>query len=389
MRRFAIAFCLSGASAIASVFSTAVLAQTEKPRLTVRFAGPEQVMFRPGDGCDGHDVPDLGVRAFRDFKGELVVFALHYMNRPMRGSSFDRLKLDCHVAYASVGNGDPAAWNAQNWIAATWTKDGRHVEAIVHHEYHAERFKRCAVPLKGMACWYNGLIAARSRDGGGNFVKHAYPVIAAAPFRQEVEQHRHRGFFNPSNMFSDGRYVYVFAAQTGWSGQMHGVCLLRSTDPSQPRNWRAFDGRRFSILYDDPYRKGMKRPRACKPITPFPAQVGAVVRDRASGAWLAVVQAWKDDRFFPLSGFYYATSRDLIKWSSPRLLMATKSLYDDPCGAGVLNFYPSIIDPDAKGRNFDDVGASAWLYWSSMRVGGCSHTGDRKLVCRKIIIGPR
>ncbi len=127
-------------------------------------------------------------------------------------------------------------------------------------------------------------------------------------------------------------------------------------------------------------------PAACKPVKPFPAQVGAVVRHRPSGLYLAVVQTWKDTKYFPVSGFYYATSRDLLNWSDPRLLMATKSLYDDACGAGQLNSYPSILDPAAQGRNFDDAGAAAYLYWSSMRVDGCSHTGDRRLMRQNMVI---
>ncbi len=211
-------------------------------------------------------------------------------------------------------------------------------------------------------------------------------MAAAAPFLQDFDQTRHRGFFNPSNIFGRGNAVYFFAAETGWTGQPHGVCLFRSTDLSKSRSWRAWDGRDFTIRYDDPYQPGLKAPPPCKPVEPFPAQVGAVVRHRASGLYLAVVQAWKDDKYFPLSGFYFATSRDILNWSEPRLLMATKSLYDDACGAREINSYPSIIDPAATGRNFDDAGHEAWLYWSSMRVEGCSHTGDRKLMRQKMVI---
>lgn len=357
------------------------------PQLKLTLSGATQTIFDPQrDRCDGHDVADLNARAFRSANGGIVMFALHYINRPLRGASLDAMKVDCRIAYNSGFDRNPAAYDSQNWIAATWTRDGRHIEAIVHHEYRAGQYKTCSIPAQGLACWYNTLLAIRSDDGGATFGKHAYPYIASAPFRQDAEQQRHRGFFNPSNIFGDGRFVYFFASQTGWSGQPHGVCLFRSADPTQARSWRAWDGRDFTIRYDDPYRPGMKIPRACKPIEPFPAQVGAVVRHRPSGVYLAIVQAWKDRKHFPVSGFYYATSRDLLRWSDPRLLMATKTLYDDPCGAPDLNSYPSILDPEAKGRNFDDAGANAWLYWSNMRIDGCSHTGDRKLVRRNMVI---
>jgi hypothetical protein len=364
----------------------AASATAASPQLRVTLKGTPQVMFRPADGCDGHDVPDLAVRAFRDASGSIAMFALHYINRPLRGSSLDAMKVDCKVAYGSGFNPDPAAYDAQNWIAATWTRDGRTVEALVHHEYRAAQFKRCRLPTSGLACWYNTMLAARSDDGGVTFAKHNYPVIASAPFTQDIDQSRHRGFFNPSNIFGRGQHVYFFSAQTGWAGQPHGVCLFRSSDPGQLRSWRAWDGRDFTIRYDDPYRPGLKTPAACKPVEPFPAQVGAVVRHRPSGIYVAVVQAWKDQKYYPVSGFYYATSRDLLTWSDPRLLMATKSLYDDACGAGRLNSYPSILDPAARGRNFDDAGNEAYLYWSSMRVDGCAHTGDRNLMRQNMVI---
>lgn len=360
-------------------------------RLQAKLTGAWQVMYDPArHRCDGHDVPDTPPRAFRDSNGVIVMFALHYIARALRGPSLEDLKPDCNSAYDSPLDPDPAKYNSQSWIAATWTRDGADVQALAHHEYRAAVHKRCNIPASNaLACWYNTMLAARSQDGGKRFARHAYPVIAAAPFRQEFEQHRHRGFLNPSNMFSDGKFVYFFAAQTGWRGQPHGVCLFRSADPARERSWRAFDGSGFTILYDDPYRPGLNPPRPCKPIDPFPAQVGAVVRHRASGLWLAVVQTWRDGKRFPVPGFYIATSRDLIRWSEPSLLMATRTLYDDACGAAALNSYPSILDPAAKGRNFDDTGDEPWLYWTSMRIEGCNHTSDRKLIRQRMQIGSR
>ena len=363
----------------------------QPPLLKLTLEGSWQTMFDPAkDRCDGHDVPDTPARAFRNPEGEIVMFALHYVARALRGPSLDRMKVDCKPAYGSPLDPDPAAYNSQSWIAATWTRNGRDVEAIIHHEYRAALHNRCGVPANNaLACWYNTLLSARSRDGARTFAKHAYPVMAAAPFRQDFEQHRHRGFLNPSNMFSDGKFVYLFAAQTGWRGQPHGVCLFRSAEPAQPRSWRAWDGASFSIAFDDPYRPNMQWPRPCKTIEPFPAQVGAVIRHRPSGVFVAVVQTWKDQRRFPVPGFYYATSRDLKNWSEPALLMATRTLYDDACGARALNSYPSILADDSQSRNFDDAGAQAWLYWSMMRIDGCVHTSDRKLMRQRLILAPR
>ena len=243
-----------------------------------------------------------------------------------------------------------------------------------------------------MQCWINTVLAVRSSNGGVDFARPA-TVVASAPFRQEIDQGRHRGFFNPSNIFSDGRYEYFFAASTGWAGQSAGAgqsggaCLFRSAVPGDPNSWRAYDGRSFSVAYRDPYASHA-RPRPCAVIAPFPAPVGSVVRLGKSGVWLAVFQAKADDGLFPLSGFYYATSRDLLHWSAPRVLFAGATLYDDPCQSGGQEIaYPSILDPVSTSRNFDEIGAAPELYYDVLAVEGCTVTGRRTLVRRKLAIG--
>lgn len=364
-------------------------AQAASPAARVTLGDETQIVFQPPrDACDGHDVPDVNPRAFRDADNTIVMFALHDVNRALRGKDLSHLKLDCKVVYKSSFSGNPAAYDHQSWIAATWTDNGKDIAAIVHHEFHGDRNGLCNVPKDkaAMGCWFNTLIAANSTDGGASFHKLPSPVVASSPFKQDVDQGRHRGFFNPSNIVSSDGYKYLFSNTTGWPGQQFGVCLFRSSEPGKPNSWHAFDGKAFTIRYADPYGAPQPLPSECRPIAPFPVAPGAVVRQRGSGLWLAVVQAWKDEKFFPVSGFYYATSRDLISWSEPRLLFATKTLFDNACGAGRLNSYPSILDEQAKTRNFEDVGEDAWLYYASMRVDGCSHTSDRTLMRRKITI---
>ena len=86
--------------------------------------GASEVMFKPGDGCDGNDLPDLNPRAIRDAQGKLVVFALHFNNRPLRGDSLDSLKIDCRESYPSRFNKTPSAYESGSWIAGMWTRDG-------------------------------------------------------------------------------------------------------------------------------------------------------------------------------------------------------------------------------------------------------------------------
>ncbi len=359
----------------------------EPPLSALTLVGAPRTVFKAGrDACDGHDVPDAPARAVREADGGIALFGMHYRNRALRGRDFDTLKLDCAVVLDSAFKPEPEAFDDRTWITATWTEDGRRIEALLHEEYHADEHGRCRT-TGVLACWYNAVLAARSTDGGRSFTRATPPtVVAAAPFRQEVEQGRHRGFFNPSNIVADGRYRYFYASTTGWTGQPFGVCLFRSDDVSDPARWRAHDGKDFSARFPNPYLKSAKPTGTCAPVAPFPAPVGSVSRHRGTGAWIAVFQA-ASGGVFPRSGIYWSTSRDLLAWDAPRLLIAGSTLYDDPCGAGgELVSYPSLIDPAAPGRNFDTVGDTATLFYVTLKTRGCEITSERDLVRRQVSI---
>ena len=359
------------------------------PQLRVSVTSPPDVVFAaPRDGCDPDDVPDAPVRAYRDAAGGIVMFGLHYDNRALRGPSFGSLKIDCHIVYPSHGDPDPARYDDRSWIAATWTADGRAVSALVHHEYQANAHPgRCRFP-DYMQCWFNTVLETGSTDGGDDFQRPAV-VVASAPFRQDQDQGRHRGFFNPSNIVSAERYSYFMASTTGWTDgdQAGGVCLFRSDRPQDPASWRAWDGHAYTIRYADPYRAS-PHPAPCAVISPFPAPVGSIVRVEPSGVWLAAFQAKADAGAFPVSGFYTATSLDLLHWSVPRLLLPGPTLYDDACAsAGPLISYPVLLDPSSPSRNFDRSGTKADLYYDVLITEGCTITGRRSLVRRGVTIG--
>lgn len=346
---------------------------------------PEIVFDSARDGCESIDMPDINPRAFRDANGDVVFFGLHLVNRAMRGKDLSHLAIDCHVVLGSGFDPDPAHYNDRNYITAMWTANGHDVAALVHHEYHADDHGRCEVQTS-LGCWYNTVLAYRSTNGGKDFVKAAPLVVASAPFGQDVGQGRHRGFFNPSNIFSDGTYEYFFAATTGWDGQDAGACLFRSAHPENSGSWRAYDGRDFTIRYSDPYKLGATLVKPCAAIPPFLFPVGAVVRLRNRGLWIAVFQAAKNEGAFPVDGFYYATATDLMHWGAPRLLYAGMTLFADLCSAGsAVIAYPSVLDNDAQGRNFDNVGDDAYLYFTVIKVDACK-TGTRLLMRQKISI---
>lgn len=357
-------------------------------RLTLE-ARPEKVFDSRTDACAPVDMPDINPRAVRTDDG-VALFALHYEARALRGPDLDRLRIDCAVALPSGGNEDPATHDGRRFVTSLWALDGRRVAALVHNEYHAENHPGRCASSDGLACWWNSVLAFRSDDGARRFAPMKPLVVAAAPFRQDVGQTRHRGFFSPSNMVAHGAHVYAFVATTGWDGQKFGACLMRNADPLNAAGWRAFDGRDFTVRWSDPYAPGARAPAPCAPVETFGFPVGALVRHRPSGAFVAVWEAPRVAGKFPLAGFYYATSRDLLNWSAPALLMPGAVIHDACDGGrnrdGTTIAYPSLIDHTAHGRNFDDAGDTAYLYYTRIRNHGCAASAERVLLRARVTI---
>ena len=264
------------------------------------------------------------------------------------------------------------------------TADGRTVSALVHEEYHADQHGRCANKDE-LACWYNTVVAYSSTNGGRDFSRSKPFVVASAPFPQDVEQGRHRGFFNPSNIVRYKTYEFALISTTGWSGQPFGTCLFRSTNPADSASWRAYDGRAFTIRYVDPNLVRHVAPRPCATVGPFVFPVGSLTYHPASRTWFAVFGA-KASGAMPLDGFYYATSPDLLHWGAPHILLAGGTLFSDLCRAGpTIIGYPAVLDPGSGSRNYDETGSRPELFFARMAVSDCA-TGRRVLVRQPLLI---
>lgn len=385
---------IDGRNRLALALSCLALTQSAsaETRLVVTPVGPDIVLYDSAkQGCDPNDIPDTSLRAYRDDTGQTVAFGLHFDNRRLTGPSLEKLSLECPVVFRATRNGDPKRYDDRAWLAATYTEDGRHVHGLVHHEFQADAHPgRCAFPSY-IQCWWNSVLAVSSNDGGKSFTRQSPQVVAASPEPSEVAQGRHRGFFNPSNIVKHKGAYFVLIATTGWTGQQGGACLFRNDDLSKSGLWRAHDEKAFGSRFPDPY--GADRPKAqrCQPVGPFPAPVGSVTRHRDTGLWLAIYQAKQGmpdgaGGTHAVSGFYAASSHDLIRWSPPNLVLETPTLYDDPCSARVLRSYPSLVDSASSSRNFEDSGDTALLTFAEKRVDGCRITHERKLLARKVRI---
>jgi hypothetical protein len=99
-----------------------------------------------------------------------------------------------------------------------------------------------------------------------------------------------------------------------------------------------------------------------------------------------VFQASRNDTYFPVDGFYYAASSDLLHWGLPKLLLAGQTVMSDLCkGGDTIIAYPSLLDDKAETRMFQDVGRTAFLYFTRAHVEHCG-TGRRLLLRQKVEI---
>ncbi|MBX9635422.1 MAG: hypothetical protein K2X44_10630, partial [Magnetospirillum sp.] len=212
-------------------------------------------MFRfAADACDGRDIPDAPARAFRDGAGRVHLYAPHDVNRGLVGASLDGVRPDCRIAYRGGEQDDPAAFDDRAWLAAFATQDGQTVHALVHNEFQGHRRRDLCPSGQYMGCWNNSITAAISTDGGATF-RRVEGVVAALPYRYRGDLGRHAGYFNPSNLVRKDGFLYTLVFAVAQGAQKGGACLLRTDRPEDPSSWRAWDGKGFTVRFENPYRE--------------------------------------------------------------------------------------------------------------------------------------
>lgn len=368
------------ALAVAPVATTDVAAAADAPRVT---GAAERVFDWSADRCANWDIPDTPARAWRDTTGRVHLVAGSEESRAAVGPGLDALAHDCAVLFRGSRDDDPGAYDDRAWIHATWAGNGAgngvggdRVVALAHVEYHGEdRPGRCA-SARAADCWRNAIVELVSTDGGRTFARSG--LVAALPWRYSSADGRRTGYFNPSNLFADGGYLYAFVWAEAFHDQRRGACLIRRPLDGGPADWRAWDGRDFTVRFADPYREDVAAPSAhvCAPVEGVASTLSSVVR-LASGRWLAVTPATRDGT----SGIWWTTSADLVRWERPALLWQAPLLWRRDCAAPAAYVYPSLLDGDSASANFETADGDAWLYLVEMPLGpGCTVGAERDLV---------
>jgi hypothetical protein len=369
----------------------AALVWTTKPdggESSAELVGPTQPVFVwSRDACEPIDIPDTPARAFRDASGRVQLIASSYVNRRMIGPSLDEVRQSCDIVLQSGYNPSPATFSDREWIAATYTPDGRTVHAVVHDEYQGnEHPGRCSAG-QYHPCWFNSLTYAVSRDGGRTYARPPVSsrLIATVPYQYEPGTGPY-GIFQPSNVVrneADG-YYYVLVRGELYKDQPRGTCLLRTRDLSRPDSWRAWDGDGFDVQFVNPYNPAAAAADPAQHVCSAVdfEDIGGMTQSLTYSTYLkkwVLVGVMTTPRL-KSGGIYYSVSDDLLNWSNARLLKHVELTFTFKCGDEDPIAHPSLLDPSSKSRNFQTIGREPYLYYTLVRYDDCQQTLNRDLL---------
>ena len=352
----------------ALVLATAAL-PTPANAASITVTGPEQVVYdKSTQGCEFADQPDIPTRAIRDSTGQVQLTIAGPTTRRLIGPDFDHLTHPCDPIRTSSLSPYPWEFNDRGWMSSLYTPDGDHVYALVHAEFHGQRHPGLCPSNVFIDCRYNGVTFSSSSDRGATYTDPPFPdnVVATIPYRYVPEAGRY-GVFSPSNIIERNGFFYAMILISQSYGQQRaGACLMRTRTPDDPKSWRAWDGAAFTVRFVNPYLEPSAAPltHACMPVAGN--EIGQIERSLVYNTYLnKFVVIGTESKYEPslgrvVRGFYYSFSDDMINWSDKQLLYETSPTV---CPSRPPRVYPSLIDHNAAGRNFDTVGRFAYLYY--------------------------
>jgi len=337
------------------------------PSLTV-IGQPEVVYKWDTDRCADNMLPDLPTRAIRDADGNVQLIISSTTNYRLIGPDFDSLKPDCSPIMLSDQDPNPANYNHSEWLAATYTEDGKTIYAIVHNEFHGDQVtpSQCPSGLH-VLCTLISLTSALSTDGGKTYTQLPAPNHRVANFPYPYDPDWMRAIWQPSGIVKSPKdgYYYVLIQydqrNSDHTSDIQGMCVMRTQTLDDPSSWRAWDGTGFNMRFINPYLETDADPKEhdCKLVTP---ENSALSYGLTYNTYL--------DKFVATGvsggarpGFYYSLSDDLIHWTPKEFFMdATMGFLNG--SRPPFDAYPTLIDHTSPSMSFDVTGQYAYLYYT-------------------------
>ncbi len=335
------------------------------------------------DRVEDTDIPDTPARAFVDSDGNVQLIASHYTNRRMVGNNLSTVSRKPEVILISDEDSSPENYNSREWIHSIYTFDGDTIYALVHNEYIGYLYGKGSSYL---GTWYNSVTFARSDDKGETYIHETPPehLVASIPYTYEqMEDSGPAGIFNPSNIIrspKDG-YYYSMLHLESYDLQDWGAGIMRTDDISDPTSWWAWNGTSYSADLINPYiDTSDPADHICAPVSRenISKMVSSVTYNTYFDKFLLVGMRNDGSGGRP-DGIYYSLSDDLIHWTPDQLILECETWWnDDPTQN--KHHYPSILDPNSTGLNFEFSGENAYLYYTVWHDDDPSTTLNRDLV---------
>lgn len=362
--------------------------------------GRTQVFTTPHDSCSADDIPDAMARAFRDDTGTIHFITASSDMYQSLGPTLTSLVHSCEAAFVSANDPDPAAYNDQVWLDSFYTLDGKKIAALSHTEYHGWSHPgECNEqnPNNYFYCEYDSDTYHQSNDGGYHFNGSKAPanLVAGVPQKYVLDAGP-MGYSVDSNIVSYGGWFYAVVTDWPWprncsgqTGPNHcivplGGAPMRTTDVFDPSSWRAWNGKDFSVSFVDPYLGPVSHlgQHIYTPV-PYMQFVNGLNVYQPSNVLVAVLWDYWDHELGP-PGLYFATSTDLINWTTPKLVVTLAEISaHDPKGS-YLYAYFSLIDPDAPDPSFSIIGEHPYLYYVRLDNNG----QDRVVFRQRLTLTP-
>jgi hypothetical protein len=347
---------------------------------------PLTIFSGAGGQCGEYDFVDAPARAFRDHAGTVHLFAAGDHNRQFTGPGLLDVTYRCDVGFKGARDGNPGDYDDYGWLTAFFTTDGVTVDALIHNEFHGSEHPELCPKPGSLGCWETDIVAARSRDGGFTFQRIPAPrgLVAALPYRFDGGRKKQTGFFNPSNIIRIKQSYYVMIPMINPVDDVSGICLLKTDTLDDPTSWRGWDGSSFSVKFLDPYTQDLRSPKPslCEPVGKGKLMfgLGSVSLHVSSGFYVAVMRfnRWDKPTLGEQPGVYLSLSKDLIHWSDPSLVLSDARARRPGATSDPIEYYPALLDPRAKDRNFGDVTDAPFLFTVQSTPGQPTH--DRNLV---------
>lgn len=376
MRPFSPVLCGLIWIVLISVAASRATAQPNYVGLTVSgvFEGPRVSVFDTADACELIDIPDAPARAFRDFKGTIHLVSSHYVMRASLGLTLETVKHSCQVAYNSAHDPNPADFNDSTWLDSFYSLDGRRVVALGHMEYHGwEHPGMCSTTNYTPACWYNADTFHLSTDGGYHFGSPEEPANFAVglPYKYEINRGP-EGYSVDTNIIKVGPWYYAMATDWNWPPNCggrspcpvpFGGAPIRTANVADPASWRGWDGKKFAVMFVDPYRHQVNHPsdHIYTPV-PYMWYVNAINFHKAPNVFIATLFDPFNTAYGP-PGLYLSTSPDLIRWSTPVPVVTVAQLRAREPHGNWSYAYFSLIDPNSTDPNYSTVTDNPFLYY--------------------------